>query len=235
MDLKTLEVFCRIVELKSFTRAAEAVSLTQPTVSEHIKDLEGELGVAPAGSGRPHGDADPGGRHPPHLCPTDPGVAGGGGAGDPGAQGRTDGGSCARGEQHPRGVPLAASHRPVQARPPGRRDRAGHQGLAGHRPRRRRRKCRGGHGGGSLRRRGASTTSGTRRTSSCWRCRRTIPGPAGMPFGCATCSASRSSCASGDRGRGRSWRSRAGRARPGRRPAAGGPGGHQQRGGPAGR
>jgi|WetSurMetagenome_2_1015567.scaffolds.fasta_scaffold12716_2 DNA-binding transcriptional LysR family regulator len=45
MDLKTLEVFCRIVELKSFTRAAEAVSLTQPTVSEHIKDLEGELGL----------------------------------------------------------------------------------------------------------------------------------------------------------------------------------------------
>jgi len=45
MDLKTLEVFCRIVELKSFTRAAEAVSLTQPTVSEHIKDLEEELGL----------------------------------------------------------------------------------------------------------------------------------------------------------------------------------------------
>ena len=45
MDLKTLEVFCRIVELKSFTRAAEAVSLTQPTVSGHIKDLEDELGL----------------------------------------------------------------------------------------------------------------------------------------------------------------------------------------------
>ena len=45
MDLKTLEVFCRIVELRSFTRAAEAVSLTQPTVSGHIKDLEVELGL----------------------------------------------------------------------------------------------------------------------------------------------------------------------------------------------
>lgn len=45
MDLKTLEVFCRIVELRSFTRAAEAVSLTQPTVSGHIKDLETELGL----------------------------------------------------------------------------------------------------------------------------------------------------------------------------------------------
>lgn len=45
MDLKTLEVFCRIVELRSFTRAAEAVSLTQPTVSGHVKDLENELGL----------------------------------------------------------------------------------------------------------------------------------------------------------------------------------------------
>lgn len=45
MDLKTLEVFCRIVELRSFTRAAEAVSLTQPTVSGHIKELEAELGL----------------------------------------------------------------------------------------------------------------------------------------------------------------------------------------------
>lgn len=45
MDLKTLEAFCRIVERRSFTRAAEAVSLTQPTVSEHIKDLEAELGL----------------------------------------------------------------------------------------------------------------------------------------------------------------------------------------------
>jgi len=45
VDLKTLEVFCRIVELRSFTRAAEAVSLTQPTVSGHIKDLETELGL----------------------------------------------------------------------------------------------------------------------------------------------------------------------------------------------
>jgi DNA-binding transcriptional LysR family regulator len=45
MDLKTLEAFCRIVELRSFTRGAEAVSLTQPTVSGHIKDLEAELGL----------------------------------------------------------------------------------------------------------------------------------------------------------------------------------------------
>jgi DNA-binding transcriptional LysR family regulator len=45
MDLRALEVFCKIVELQSFSRAAEAVFLTQPTVSGHIKALETELGL----------------------------------------------------------------------------------------------------------------------------------------------------------------------------------------------
>ncbi len=45
MDLRALEVFCRIVELRSFSRAAEAVYLAQPTVSGHIKTLEAELGL----------------------------------------------------------------------------------------------------------------------------------------------------------------------------------------------
>lgn len=45
MDLRALEVFCKIVELRSFSRAAEAVLLTQPTVSGHIKALETELGL----------------------------------------------------------------------------------------------------------------------------------------------------------------------------------------------
>jgi DNA-binding transcriptional LysR family regulator len=40
MDLWRLEIFCRVVELKSFSRAASAVFLSQPTVSSHIKDLE---------------------------------------------------------------------------------------------------------------------------------------------------------------------------------------------------
>ena len=44
MELRKLEVFCKVVELKSFTRAAEAVLLSQPTVSEHIRSLEEELG-----------------------------------------------------------------------------------------------------------------------------------------------------------------------------------------------
>ncbi|MCI0371941.1 MAG: LysR family transcriptional regulator [candidate division NC10 bacterium] len=45
MDIHALEVFCRIMELRSFSRAAEAVSLTQPTVSGHIKNLEEEAGT----------------------------------------------------------------------------------------------------------------------------------------------------------------------------------------------
>lgn len=44
MDMRKLDVFCKIVELKSFTRTAEAVLLSQPTVSEHIRSLEEELG-----------------------------------------------------------------------------------------------------------------------------------------------------------------------------------------------
>ena len=44
MDIHRLEVFCKVVELKSFTRAAEASFLSQPTVSEHIRSLEEILG-----------------------------------------------------------------------------------------------------------------------------------------------------------------------------------------------
>ena len=40
MDLWRLQIFCQVVELKSFSRAAKAVYLSQPTVSSHIKDLE---------------------------------------------------------------------------------------------------------------------------------------------------------------------------------------------------
>jgi DNA-binding transcriptional LysR family regulator len=40
MDLWQLKIFCKVVELKSFSRAGEAVHLSQPTVSSHIKELE---------------------------------------------------------------------------------------------------------------------------------------------------------------------------------------------------
>lgn len=45
MDLKQLEIFTKIVELKSFSKAAESVYLTQPTVSGHVQSLEEELGM----------------------------------------------------------------------------------------------------------------------------------------------------------------------------------------------
>jgi DNA-binding transcriptional LysR family regulator len=43
MDCRQLEVFLKVVELKSFSRAAEALGLTQPTVSGHVLALEEEL------------------------------------------------------------------------------------------------------------------------------------------------------------------------------------------------
>ena len=45
MDLHRLEVFCKVVEFKSFTKASKAVFLSQPTVSEHIRWLEDALNV----------------------------------------------------------------------------------------------------------------------------------------------------------------------------------------------
>jgi DNA-binding transcriptional LysR family regulator len=44
MDIHQLEVFYNLVELKSFTKAAGAVGLTQPTVSELIRSMEESLG-----------------------------------------------------------------------------------------------------------------------------------------------------------------------------------------------
>ncbi len=44
MDLWQLQIFCKVVDLKSFSRAGRAVHLSQPTVSSHIKDLEDHYG-----------------------------------------------------------------------------------------------------------------------------------------------------------------------------------------------
>ena len=40
-----METLLCVAEHKNFTRAAEELSLTQPAVSHHIKELEQELGV----------------------------------------------------------------------------------------------------------------------------------------------------------------------------------------------
>lgn len=45
MDLRRLQVFAKVYECKSFSRAADDVLLSQPTVSGHIKSLEEEIGV----------------------------------------------------------------------------------------------------------------------------------------------------------------------------------------------
>ena len=45
MQLKQLEVLSQIARLKSFSRAAEALYLSQPTVSAHLGTLEHELGA----------------------------------------------------------------------------------------------------------------------------------------------------------------------------------------------
>jgi len=44
MDLWQLNIFCKVVEHKSFSKAAGVVHLSQPTVSSHIKDLESHFG-----------------------------------------------------------------------------------------------------------------------------------------------------------------------------------------------
>jgi len=45
INLERLRIFHAVVQTGSFTRAAEAVHLTQPGISKHIKALEDELGV----------------------------------------------------------------------------------------------------------------------------------------------------------------------------------------------
>lgn len=44
MDLWQLHIFCKVVELKSFSKAGKAVHLSQPTISSHIRDLEEHFG-----------------------------------------------------------------------------------------------------------------------------------------------------------------------------------------------
>lgn len=44
INLKTLEIFYWTIKLSSFSRAAEKLNTTQPTVSQRISALEGELG-----------------------------------------------------------------------------------------------------------------------------------------------------------------------------------------------
>ena len=45
LDLRLLEIFCAVYEERSFSRAAEKLRISQPTISGHIKNLEEVLEV----------------------------------------------------------------------------------------------------------------------------------------------------------------------------------------------
>ena len=45
LDLRLLEIFCAVYEARSFSKAAEKLRVSQPTISEHIKNLEEVLNV----------------------------------------------------------------------------------------------------------------------------------------------------------------------------------------------
>jgi len=45
MDFRQIEAFFHVARLKSFSKAGDALYLTQPTISAHITSLENELGV----------------------------------------------------------------------------------------------------------------------------------------------------------------------------------------------
>lgn len=62
LDFRHLETFIQVVKLKSFSKAAQQLYLTQPTITSHIQNLESELGtillnrsgksISPTGAGK---------------------------------------------------------------------------------------------------------------------------------------------------------------------------------------
>jgi len=46
MDIRQLRYFVKVVELKNITTAAEALFIAQPSLSQHMRNLEAELGVS---------------------------------------------------------------------------------------------------------------------------------------------------------------------------------------------
>ena len=46
MDFRKIEAFCRVYEQRSFSKAGEELSISQPTVSAHTQAMESEQGVS---------------------------------------------------------------------------------------------------------------------------------------------------------------------------------------------
>lgn len=62
MDLWQLQIFCKVIELKSFSKAGQALSISQPTISSHIKDLESHFGCRLIDRLAKHATATPSGQ-----------------------------------------------------------------------------------------------------------------------------------------------------------------------------
>lgn len=45
MDIRHLQYFLKVAQYKSFTKAARALYITQPTISKMVKNLEEDLGL----------------------------------------------------------------------------------------------------------------------------------------------------------------------------------------------
>ncbi|MFC2607430.1 MAG: LysR family transcriptional regulator, partial [Selenomonas sp.] len=45
MEIRQLEYFCTLAHLENFTRTAEALHVSQPSVTKAIKSLESEIGL----------------------------------------------------------------------------------------------------------------------------------------------------------------------------------------------
>lgn len=45
MDFKQIEAFISVAKLKSFSKAANTIYLSQPTISSHIASLEKDLNI----------------------------------------------------------------------------------------------------------------------------------------------------------------------------------------------
>jgi len=45
LDIHQLEIFAKVAELKNFSKAAQEMYLTQPTISQHVSSLENYLGI----------------------------------------------------------------------------------------------------------------------------------------------------------------------------------------------